>query len=225
MESLIGIILGLLGGGAAGFFTMRTLAAKKAQAAIDDANKTADLTLSEAKLSAQRVTQEAEMKALAAIDKSKIENERIKNEKIQQAQEKFNRFRSEFDSEKSKKMVELKDREIEVVAKEASFKAEFQQMQQTVQRDADDVNKLKAEVEQRDAEVSSIRENLTKQLAIVSKRKEDLDAANELRIKELERVAQLTEQEAKDQLLEAVRGKTENEATIFFASLFAFVCA
>ncbi|MEO7175769.1 MAG: ribonuclease Y, partial [Saprospiraceae bacterium] len=49
---------------------------------------------------------------------------------------------------------------------------------------------------------------------IVSKKKEELDSANELRIKELEQVARLTEAEAKEQLLLAVKGKAENDAMV-----------
>ena len=104
----------------------------------------------------------------------------------------------------------MKDREVEVVAKEVELKG----LQTAYQKEIDEFKKQLLDLEQREVELESIRENLNKQLTIVSKRKEELDAANELRIKELERVGQLTEQEAKDQLLEAVRGKAENESMI-----------
>ncbi|MEL7022088.1 MAG: ribonuclease Y, partial [Bacteroidota bacterium] len=45
-----------------------------------------------------------------------------------------------------------------------------------------------------------------------AKKKEELDAANEIRIKKLEDIAKLSETEAREQLLQAVRDKTENEA-------------
>ena len=57
-----------------------------------------------------------------------------------------------------------------------------------------------------------IRENLDKQMKIVAKKKEELDAANEQRIKALEKIANLTEGEAKEQLLEAVKAKAETDA-------------
>jgi ribonucrease Y len=83
------------------------------------------------------------------------------------------------------------------------------------------LNKTKSDLEARESEIETIRENLNKQLAIVTKRKEDLDAANEMRIKELERVANLSEQEAKEQLLDAVKGKAENEAMIIMKEAVA----
>jgi Na+/glutamate symporter len=60
MNTILGLVLGLVGGGGIGFFLIKQFTAKNAQATIDEANKTADLTLQEAKLSAKRVTGEAE---------------------------------------------------------------------------------------------------------------------------------------------------------------------
>ncbi len=232
MEPMIGLILGLIGGGAAGFYTLRSLTAKRAQVVVDEANKTADLTVKEAKITSQRLTSDAESKsnvmierANAAVEKSKIDNERIKNEKIQQAQERFNRLRSEFDSQKSKELVEMKEREMQVLTKENDFKNAMNQQKQDFQKEFDAFKTQKADVEGREAEVESIRENLSKQLTIVNKRREDLEAANELRIKELERVASLTEAEAKEQLLDAVKGKAENDAMILTRDIIAHATA
>jgi ribonucrease Y len=232
MEPIMVTILGLLGGGAVGFFALRSLSSKGAQVVVDEANKTADLTVKEAKLTAQRTLSDAESKstslierANAAVEKSKIDNERIKNEKIQQAQERFNRLRSEFDSQKSKELVEMKEREMQVLTKENDFKNAMQQQKQELQKELDTFKTQKTDVESREAEVESIRENLSKQLTIVNKRREDLEAANELRIKELERVSLLSEAEAKEQLLVAVKGKAENDAMILTRDIIAHATA
>jgi ribonucrease Y len=217
MNTILGLVLGLVGGGGIGFFLIKQFTAKNAQATIDEANKTADLTLQEAKLSAKRVTGEAESKAENLVQKAELKNEQIKNQKIQEAREKFNQFKSEFETQKAKQLVEMKDREVEVLSKEGEFKAQLQ----SHQKDVNEFKKQLIDLEQREVELDSIRENLNKQLAIVSKRKEELDAANELRIKELERVGLLSEQEAKDQLLEAVRGKAENESMIIMRDAIA----
>jgi ribonucrease Y len=210
MDTIYGVIAGLIGGSGIGYLAIKSTFGKGAQAKIDDANKTADLTLQEAKLSAKRVTDEAENKSQSLIDKAELKNEQIKQQKIQEAREKFNQLKGEFDNQKSQHLMDMKDREVDLVSKESAFKNE----QIALKKASDDFKKEVLELENREAELESIRENLGKQLSIVSKRKEELDAANELRIKELERVASLTEQEAKDQLLEAVRGKAENESMI-----------
>jgi ribonucrease Y len=217
MNTILGLVLGLVSGGGIGFFLIKQFTAKNAQTTIDEANKTADLTLQEAKLSAKRVTGEAESKAENLVQKAELKNEQIKNQKIQEAREKFNQFKSEFETQKAKQLVEMKDREVEVLSKEAELKTQLQ----TYQKDVNEFKKQLIDLEQREIELDSIRENLNKQLAIVSKRKEELDAANELRIKELERVGQLSEQEARDQLLEAVRGKAENESMIIMRDAIA----
>jgi ribonucrease Y len=210
MDAIVYILGGLAGGGLIGWLAVKNTLGKGAQTKIDEANKTADLTIQEAKLSAKRVTDEAENKSQSLIDKAELKNEQIKQQKIQEAREKFNQLKGEFDNQKSQHLMDMKDREVDLVSKESAFKNE----QIALKKASDDFKKEVLELENRESELESIRENLGKQLAIVSKRKEELDAANELRIKELERVASLTEQEAKDQLLEAVRGKAENESMI-----------
>ncbi len=217
MNTIVGLILGLLGGGVIGYFLIKQFTAKSAQSKIDDANKTADLTVQEAKITAKRTVSEAENKAENLIDKAELKNEQIKNQKIQEAREKFNNLKSDFDSQKAKHLLDMKDREVGLVGKETEFKNQLQ----THLKNLEDLKKQQSDVEQRIAETESIRENLSKQLIIVSKRKEELDAANELRIKELERLSLLSEQEAKDQLLDAVRGKAENESMIIMKEAIA----
>ena len=210
MSTIIGLLLGLTGGSGIGYFLIKKFAASSSQSTIEEANKTADLTVKEAQITAKRLTSEAETKSESMVQKAELKNEQIKNQKIQEARDKFNSLRSEFDSQKSKHLLEMKDREVELVSKESEFKSK----QETLVKATEDFKKELAEIEQREAEIETIRENLSKQLNIVGKRKEELDAANELRIKELERVSHLSEQQAKDQLLEAVRGKAENESMI-----------
>jgi ribonucrease Y len=217
MNTIVGLILGLLGGGGLGWFLIKQFTAKANQAKIDEANKTADLTLQEAKITAKRAISEAESKAENLLDKAELKNEQIKNQKIQEAREKFNNLKNDFDAQKSKHLLEMKDREVSLVAKETDFKNQLQ----VHLKNLDDLKKQQSDIEQREAEIDSIRENLNKQLSIVTKRKEELDAANELRIKELERLSLLSEQEAKEQLLDAVRGKAENESMIIMKEAIA----
>jgi ribonuclease Y len=84
--------------------------------------------------------------------------------------------------------------------------------EEKLQQRYSELDKRKSDFETQEAEIATIRENLDKQLKILAKRKEELDAANERRIKELEKVAQLSENEAKEQLLDAVKAKAETDA-------------
>jgi ribonuclease Y len=175
---------------------------KKAnEKAIEEGNRQADLAVKEARLTARRITDEASVQAEKMVAKAEAENERIKQQKIQEAKERYAQMRSQFDSEKAQHQVKLKEMELEINAQ-----------QKELQTRQEEVKTRQTELENRELEVEVIRENLDKQLKIIQKKREELDAANEERIKMLEKIAQLTQQDAKDQLLEAVRAKSESES-------------
>jgi len=197
---IVGII-GLVVGAIIGYLLANGIIKKKDQSKIDQANKKADLTLKEADLTAQRKIDDAENKAQKIISKAEAKNESIKQKKIQEAKEKFNKFKSDFETYKSEHKVELKELEMNLKATEKEVNAK----QKTFQARVD-------EIESKEVEVKTIRENLDKQLTIVAKKKQELDNANEIHIKKLETVAKLSETEAKEQLLEAVKAKAQTEA-------------
>lgn len=201
MEIGIGLIAGLAVGMVVGFLIMNFFVKKMQKAKIDEINNKADLTLQEAKLTAKRIEDEAKTKANSLLSNADSKHESIKQRKIREAKEKFAELKSKFESEKAQSFVELKDREIEIKSQEADFRQKVREFESQVEA-----------VEHREAEIKTIRENLDKQLKVVSKRKEELDNANEKYIKQLEIVARMNEQEAKDQLLEAVKAKAETAA-------------
>ena len=208
MESIIGIIIGVAVGFGIGFFLMRVLAKKQGERHINEMNTKADLVIKEARLTAKRLVDEAETKSDKMVSKAENENERIKQKKIQEAKDKFNRMRSQFDSEKHKKMMELKEREMEVKTLEKEWDQREEKFQERVKK----LDNKRETLEQQEAELGAVRENLEKQLKIVSKKKEELDTANERHIKALESVARLSEEEAKEQLMELVKAKAETDA-------------
>lgn len=97
--------------------------------------------------------------------------------------------------------MEVRTQETELKSKQDRFRDQLKNLE-----------KQKGEIEQTASENLAIRENLDKQLKILGKRKEELDRINEQRIKELETIARLSESEAKEQLLDAVKAKAETEA-------------
>lgn len=207
MDIAIGIILGLVVGGAVAYFIASRATKASNQKAIEEGNRQADLVIQEARLSAKRLTDEASVKAEKIVSKAEGENERIKQQKIQEAKERYAQMRSQFDSEKAQHQIKLKEMEMEVVSKQKDLQMEQEQFQVKL----NEFNTRKSEVDNKEAELGLLRENLDKQLKIVQKKKEELDAANEERIKMLEKISQLSQQDAKDQLLEAVRAKSESE--------------
>lgn len=197
MSSIIGIILGVILGGGAGYFIIQTAFKSK----INEANDKADITLKEAELTASRKIQEAEAKADKLIAKAEQQNESVKQKKIQEARDNFSKLKSEFETWKSEQKVEIKERELNALALEKELKIKQEAI----------LSELET-IEAKEQELNTIRENLEVQIKIVAKKKEELDSANERFIKELESISKLTQQEAKEQLLEAVKGKVQNEA-------------
>jgi len=168
---------------------------------LEESNQKADLAVQEARLTAKRITDEAEVKAEKVLSQAEAKHESIKNRKIQEAKEKYNTLKAQFETEKAQHKVELKEREVDVVNKESDLKLRLESINQ------------KAEgLEGRESEIKAIKENLEKQMKVVMKRKEELDMSTEKIIKELETIAKLTEAQAKDQLIEAIRNKAEAEA-------------
>jgi len=196
MDSILGLLLGIAGGGGAGFFIVRSLLVRSNQKKVDEINQISDLELEKAKIAAKRILDEAENRSEKIISKAEAKNESIKQQKIGETKDNFNRLKSEFESFKSSQMIELKERELKLGVIEKEVKT------------------LKLDVENREAEIKTVRENLDKQLKIVAKKKEELEEANEKRIHELQQIAKLSESEAKEILLTAVRAKASNDALV-----------
>ena len=181
---------------------------KKSDQKLEEINAKADLEIKEARLTAQRLIDEAKTKADKMLDQAESKHDRIKQKKIQEAKDRFSRLKSDFESDKAAHLVEMKELEMEIRSQENELNQKKEKFQDRI-KELDD---RRSEVEQKEIDLNAIRENLEKQLKVVAKKKEELDAANEIRIKELESVARLTEQEAKEQLLEAVKAKAETDA-------------
>ena len=190
-------------GGAVAYF----LASQNNKKHTEESNRQADLAVQEARLTAKRIEDEAAVKAQKIVGNAEAENERIKQQKIQEAKERYAQMRQELEAEKTQHHLKMKELEMEVVSQQKDLKVE----QELFQVKVDEVEARKGELDNRELELETLRENLDKQLKIVAKKKEELDAANEERIKALETIAKLTQQDAKDQLLEQVRAKSESE--------------
>jgi ribonucrease Y len=201
MDIVIAIIASALGGAGLGYLLMRVALKRSNQDSIEEVNKKADLALAEAKLHAQRLVDEAENKAEKIVSRAESKHESIKQKKIQEAKDRFAELKNKLDEEKNQFKISLKERELEITTKE-------KELQSKMQSYSDKEENLVA----KEKEVEVVRENLEKQIKIVEKKKQELELANDERIKTLEKLSRMSESEAKEQLLEAVKGKAELDA-------------
>ncbi|MBI5914812.1 MAG: ribonuclease Y [Bacteroidetes bacterium] len=197
MEIGIGLAIGLAVGLIAGYFVIQAIMKSKRQSLIDEVNAKTDSEIKKAQDTAKRILDEAESK-----------NEAIKQRKVQEAKDRFNTMRADIEKERAEKLVSVKEQEIEIRGLEKDLQSKEDKLKDRIK----ELDNRDADFEQKEAEIISVRENLDKQLKVVAKRKEELEAANEERIKALEGISKLTQTEAKEQLLEAVKHKAESEA-------------
>jgi ribonucrease Y len=103
MEIGIGLVIGLVVGLVAGYFIIQaTMKSKK------------DTLLAEVKVKTDEEIRKAQDTAKRILDEAESKNETIKQRKVQEAKDRFNAMRSEFDKEKAEKMVAVKERELEI---------------------------------------------------------------------------------------------------------------
>lgn len=204
----MGLIGGIVAGIVIGYFLVRFLITKNNQGKIEEMNRKADLVIKEARLTSKRIEDEAQIKSQKIVSRAERENEKIKQKKIQEAKDRFSKMKSDFEKDKTQHQISMKELQME----SKTLQKEIQRKEDTLQQKVDAFELRKQEVDNKEAEIKSIRENLEKQLKIVAKKKEQLDAANEERISALENIAKLSEAEAKEQLLEAIKAKAETEA-------------
>ncbi|MEQ8703359.1 MAG: ribonuclease Y [Phaeodactylibacter sp.] len=208
MDIGIGIIIGLVVGAIIGYISVQMALKSAKQKRVDEINSTVDQEVKEARLTAKRLMDEAEIKAEKITSQAEAKNEKIKQRKIQEAKEKFSRLKSEFDSQKADEMVELKERKMEIKELESDLRQKEKSFGDKVKA----LDNQRSELEQREADAIALRENLEKQMKVMNRKREELEAASERHIKELEKVANLSEVEAREQLLEAVKAKAETDS-------------
>lgn len=196
--------VGLLVGAIITYFIVK----KSSEGNIADFEKRANIIVKEAETKADQIVSKAENKAERITSKAEQKNESIKQSKIQEAREKYAKLKSDYEEYKSNAKIELKESKIEI----KNQRRELKQEEEEVQKKIDLLESKKDQIKEKESELDLLRSNLDKQLKVVSKKKKELEEVNERHIQALEKVARLSEKEAKDELLEAVKAKAETDA-------------
>ena len=134
-------------------------------------------------------------KGIGIIQKAEAEGENIKKEKLLQAKEKFLQLKEEHEKA-------VNERERKVQSNEDRIKSK----EKDITRKLEDVTKVEKENLQQ-------KEQLTNQLNSLNKKKEEVDKAHQKMVAELEKISGYTAEEAKSQLVDALKNEEIN--TIF----------
>ena len=183
----IAIIIGI-GALVVGTLAGRFLFSKNTKKEVEDAQrKVADVEkqIAEAKSQAQSIIKEAQLKA-----------ETTKKEKELEAKEKFVQLKSEFEKDVNERNRKINEAENKVKQKELT------------------INQKDALLEKQVKENDVIKENLNRQIEVVNQKRTELEKHQEEHIKRLEKVANLTAEDARNQLIDSLKAEAHSRALV-----------
>jgi ribonuclease Y len=137
---------------------------------------------------------EAELHAQNLIKEAELRAETIRKEKELAAKEKFVQLKSEHDKEVLERNRKLADSENRFRQKEQALNQKTEQLERQIK------------------ENNSIKENLSRQLEVVAVKQSELEKHQEEHTRRLEKLANLTAEEAKAQLIESLKQEAHSQA-------------
>ncbi|MCQ2285538.1 MAG: ribonuclease Y, partial [Bacteroidales bacterium] len=137
-----------------------------------------------------------EEKAKETLKKAEEDGERLKKDKLLQAKEKFLQLKSEHE-----KMVNEKNQQI------ATAENRIKQKENTLNQKTEELNR-------KNTEIATMKDNLTKQIEINKLKESELDKKTAEQKTKLESIAELTSQQAKEQLIELMKEEAKAEAMV-----------
>jgi ribonuclease Y len=142
----------------------------------------------------QQKIQEAENQAKKLISDAQTAAENLKREKQLEAKEKFVQLKAEHDKEVLEKNRKINDAEARIKQKEQSINQKLENLDKQA-KDND-----------------AIKDNLNRQIEVVNLKRTELEKHQEEHIRRLEKIAALTAEEARTQLVESLRQEAQTRA-------------
>ncbi|MCZ2223901.1 MAG: ribonuclease Y [Chitinophagales bacterium] len=142
----------------------------------------------------KRKIEEAELQAQTIIREAELKSENVKKEKELEAKEKFVQLKAQHDKEVLERNKKLNDAENRVRQKEVSL------------------NQKEATFDKQIKENEAIKETLNRQIEIVNIKRTELEKHQEEHIRRLEKIAGLSAEEAKAQLVESLKNEAQTQA-------------
>ncbi len=135
------------------------------------------------------------------LKEAEMQAETIKKDKIIEAKEQLLKLKTEFEDEANRKKNQIIGNENKLRQKEQHLSKQIEQ------------------TKRKEAELDSMKENLTAQLEILNKRKSDLDKIKQEQVNALEKIANLSASEARDQLVEALKDEAQTKASSYIKEI------
>src|SRR5688500_12902419 len=142
----------------------------------------------------QRRVEEADQQAQKILADARTSAENLKKEKILEAKERFVQMKAEHDKEVLERNRKLSDNENRARQKEQSVNQKLEQLEKQVKDN------------------EAIKDNLSRQIEVVNHKRTELEKHQEEHIRRLEKIAGLTAEEAKVQLVESLKQEAHTQA-------------
>lgn len=142
----------------------------------------------------RKQVEDAEARAQSIIKEAEIREETIKKEKSIEAKERFVQLQTDHDKVVNERNRKLNDSENRIKQKENS------------------ASQKEANLDKQIKENEVIKDNLNKQIEIVNTKRSELEKHQEEHIRRLEKIAGLTADEAKTQLVEGLKEEAKTQA-------------
>jgi len=145
--------------------------------------------------------EKAKEQAAILLKEAELNAESIKKDKVIEAKEHFLKLKTEYDEEANRKKNQIIANENRLRQREQSLSKQFEQ------------NKRKED------ELDSLKENLAAQVEIVNKRKAELEKVKQEQVILLEKVANLSADDARNQLVETLKDEAQTKASIYIKDI------
>ena len=142
----------------------------------------------------KKQVEEAELQAQTILKEAELRAETIKKEKQLEAKERFVQLKSEHEREVNDRNRKIGEIENRIKQKEIT------------------INQKEASIEKQVKENDAIKENLNRQIELVNTKRTELEKHQEEHIRRLEKVAGLTAEDAKAQLIESLKQEAHTQA-------------
>ncbi|MBY0476602.1 MAG: ribonuclease Y [Chitinophagaceae bacterium] len=144
----------------------------------------------------KKQVEEADLQAQTILKEAQLRAETIRKEKELEAKEKFVQLKSEHDREVNERNRKISESENRARQKEQS------------------INQKETNLEKQIKENEAIKENLSRQIEVVNLKRTELEKHQEEHIRRLEKIAGLSADEAKNQLIESLKQEAQTRALV-----------
>jgi ribonuclease Y len=139
--------------------------------------------------------QKAKESAALTIKEAQVNAEEIKRNKILEAKEKFLKLKSEFEEESNRK-------KNQIITNENKLKQRDQNLSQQMEQ-----------AKRKETETDQLKERLTVQLENLDRKKQEIEKFNEQKVTILEKISNLTADDAREQLIETLTNEARTKAS------------